>query len=115
MNGSKGLKTESSRSSAPDPLDAARESLGESKEATNLLEYSEDFDEKTGRTEVTVNMTQPTPPQLSQPNIEVTQDKPGVLRIVFTVVQKFPAWGAVIVALAAIAAYTYLRVVGALK
>jgi len=113
MNGSKGPKTESSRSSVIDPLDAAREDLGQSKEATKLLEYSDDFDELTGKTEVTVNLQNPQP-QPSQPNIEVTQDKPGVLRIVFTVVQKFPAWGAVIVALAAIAAYVVLKLRGAL-
>lgn len=34
--------------------------------------------------------------------------------IVLTVVRKFPAWGAVIVALAAIAAYVLLRLRGAL-
>ena len=35
--------------------------------------------------------------------------KVSPLVIIFTVVRKFPAWGAVIVALAAIAAYVYLH------
>jgi type II secretory pathway component PulF len=56
----------------------------------------------------------PTPPQPSQPQIEVEQQSPGVLKVVFTVVQKFPAWGAVLVALAAIAAYVVLKLRGAL-
>lgn len=54
----------SSRSNAPDPLDAAREALQESKKATELLECSEDFDEPTGRTEVTVNLQQPSQPEI---------------------------------------------------
>lgn len=98
----------------PDPLDRAREALKEAREATKLLEYSEDFDEPTGRTEVTVNMQQPHPPQPSSPQVEVTEPAPGVLKVVFTVVQKFPAWGAVMVALAAIAAYVILKLRGAL-
>jgi hypothetical protein len=44
----------------------------------------------------------------------VTEQAPGVLKVVFTVVQKFPAWGAVMVALAAIAAYVVLKLRGAL-
>lgn len=112
MNGSHKLRTVSTQSNAPDPLDKAREALNEAREATKLLEYSEDFDEPTGRTEVTVNLRDAHPPQPSQPQIEVTA--PGVLKVVFTVVQKFPAWGAVMVALAAIAAYVVLKLRGAL-
>ena len=68
MNGSKGLKRVSSTSNVQtDPLDAAREALSESKDATRLLEYSEDFDEPTGRTEVNVRIEQP-----SRPEIEMT-------------------------------------------
>ena len=91
-----------------------RENLSDMADARKLLEYSEDFDEPTGRHEVTVNLTAPIP-QPSQPQIEVEQQAPGVLKVVFTVVQKFPAWGAVIVAVAAIAGYVYLRAIGALK
>jgi hypothetical protein len=35
--------------------------------------------------------------------------KPSPVQVVFTVVKKFPPWGAVIVALAALAAYVYLQ------
>jgi hypothetical protein len=42
--------------SAPDPLDRARERLARATEATNLLEYTDDFDEPTGRTDVHVHM-----------------------------------------------------------
>jgi hypothetical protein len=115
MNGSTKLKTASSNSSAPpDPLDRAREALVDAKEARKLLEYSDDFEEDTNRHEVTVNLQAPHPPQPSQPQIEVTEPAPGVLKVVFTVVQKFPAWGAVMVALAAIAAYVILKLRGAL-
>lgn len=79
-----------------------------------MLEYSEDFEEDTARHEVTVNLTNPHPPQPSSPQIEVTEPTPGVLKVVFTVVQKFPAWGAVLVALAAIAGYVILKLRGAL-
>lgn len=104
-----------SKKSSLDPLDETVAHLDRADKATELLEYSEDFDEPTGRTEVNVTLQQPPGhPQPSQPNIEVTQDKPNVLRIVFTVVQKFPAWGAVLVALAAIAAYVVLKLRGAL-
>lgn len=90
-----------------DPLEAARSELAKLRDA-------DDWDEPTGRTEVNVIMQQPTPPQPSQPQIEVQQESPGVLKVVFTVVQKFPAWGAVLVALAAIAAYVVLKLRGAL-
>lgn len=115
MNGSTGPKRGSPTSSAPpDPLDRARQAIADGRDATKLLEYSDDFDEPTGRHEVTVNLTAPTPPQPSQPQLEVTEQAPGVLKVVFTVVQKFPAWGAVLVALAAIAAYVILKLRGAL-
>lgn len=98
----------SASSKPPDPLDAATERLDRADQATDLLEYSEDFDEPTGRTEVTVNLQHP-----SQPEITRTESNPpskvSPLVIVLTVAKKFPAWGAVIVALAAIAAYVFLQ------
>lgn len=100
------------REKEPDPLDEMQAAIQDGKDATRLLEYSEDFDEPTGRTDITVNLHGAHPPSPSQPQIEVTEDKPGVLRIVFTVVQKFPAWGAVVVALALIAAYVILALRG---
>lgn len=106
MNGSTGLKNGSPRSKEPDPIDEMRAAIEDGKEATKLLEYSADFDEDTGRTEVTVNLQQP-----SQPEIKVSEpaDKTSPIHVVFTVVRKFPPWGAVIVALAALAAYVYLK------
>lgn len=89
--------------------------MDEADKATSLLEYSEDLDEPTGKHEVTVNLNNPHPPSPSQPQIEVDPAKPGVLTIVFTTVQKFPPWGAVLVALAALASYVYLKAIGAIK
>ncbi len=67
-NGSKPLNAESSTlSTPPDPLDAASEHLDRADKATELLDYSEDFEEPTGRHEVTVNLHNP--PQPSQPQI----------------------------------------------
>lgn len=114
MNGSTASRSGLAISKGPDPLDEMRAAVEDSKEATKLLSYSEDLEEDTARHEATVNLHNPTPPQPSQPQIEVEQQAPGVLKVVFTVVQKFPAWGAVIVALAAIAAYVILRLRGAL-
>lgn len=105
MNGSTKLKSVSPRSKEPDPIDEMRAAIEDGREASKLLAYSADFDEDTGRTEVTVNLQQP-----SQPEIKVSEpDKPGAIHVVLTVVRKFPAWGSVIVALAALAAYVYLQ------
>lgn len=61
----------SSKTNALDPLDEAEKHLAAADKATGLLEYSEDFDEPTGRTEVTVNLQQP-----SQPDIEGKSEPP---------------------------------------
>lgn len=99
-----------------DPLDRARKAIEDGKAATKLLDYAEDFDEDTARHDITVTVNpQPTPPSPSQPQIEVSQVKPGVLTVALTVVQKFPPMGAVLVALAIIAGYVYLRAIGAVK
>lgn len=116
-NGSTGLTKGSSvttkespdSSEQQDPLEKARDKLREAGEANNLLLDAADWDEDTARHEVTVNLNNPAPPQQSQPHIEVQQESPGVLNVVFTVVQKFPAWGAVLVALAAIVAWAFLK------
>lgn len=50
-------------SKPPDPLDRAMERLERADEATGLLEYSADYDEPTGRHEVTVNLHGPSPSQ----------------------------------------------------
>ena len=115
MNGSKPLKPDSQPLKELDPLDRARKAIEDGKAATKLLKYSDDYEETT-KNETVVNLTMqgPNPPSPSQPQIDVSQ-KPGVLTIVLTTVQKFPAWGSVIVALAAIAAYVYLKTTGAIK
>jgi hypothetical protein len=88
-----------------------RAAIEDGKEATKLLAYSDDFDEPTGRTEVTVNLQHPSQPEIqlrAQPS-DAPGSKPSPVQVVFTVVKKFPPWGAVIVALAALAAYVYLQ------
>jgi hypothetical protein len=97
----------------PDPLDRASERLLKANRATDALEYAsvEDWDMDTGRHEVHVHVPQP-----SQPDVErSTSDapaKPTVWHITLTGVRKFPPWGAVLVALAIIAAYVTLRLRG---
>lgn len=99
-----------------DPLDSAESHLDDADAATRLLEYSADINEDTARHDITVTVNpQPTPPSPSSPQLDVTQQAPGVLRVVFTVVQKFPAWGSVLVALAAIAGYVFLKYTGSVK
>lgn len=53
----------SRRPQQSDPLDAARHELDRLKDAS-------DWDEPTGKTEVTVNLQPPNPPQPSQPDRE---------------------------------------------
>lgn len=83
-NGSIGPKRDLRILSDRDPLDQLREGIQEGREATKLLDYSEDFDEPTGRTEVNVRIEQP-----SRPEIELTTsggDKP------WTAALRFKAW-----------------------
>jgi hypothetical protein len=98
----------------PDPLDKARQAIEEGREATKLLDAAEDFDEPTlnGHGQVTVNLQAPSSPDLSA---KMEETKPGVLTIAVTMAKSFPPWGAVIVALAIVAGYVYLRAIGAVK
>jgi hypothetical protein len=114
MNGSKPLKPELAQSSMPpDPLDKARQAIEEGREATKLLDAAEDFDEPTlnGHGQVTVNLQAPSSPDL-RAHIQDSIERPGVLTIALTMVKSFPQWGAVIVAVVAIVAYTILRLNG---
>lgn len=115
MNGSTGLKTGSSRLREPDPLDEMRAAIEDGREATKLLAYSEDFEEDTARHEVTVNLTAPTAPQPSQPQIEVSQPSPGVFNIAITAVKQLSGWSLAAVLIVAILAYAWLRSIGAVK
>jgi hypothetical protein len=94
------------------PLDKARENLQEAREANNLLEYAEDFDEPTGRHEVTVNLHNP--PQPSSPHIEVSQPEPGVFRIAYTAVSQLRGWPLALVLVVVVAGYVVLKLRGAL-
>jgi hypothetical protein len=88
------------------------ERLERADEATGLLEYSADFEEPTGRHEVNVIMQQPTVPQPSQPQIEVSQPTPGVWTIAIKVVDRLR--GGWLVAAILIAALAALRWFGKL-
>ena len=88
-----------------DPLDAARLELAKLRDA-------DDWDEPTGRTEVTVNLHNPHPPQPSQPQIELAQPTPGVWTIAFTAVKRLTGWK--LVAAIAITALAVLRWFGKL-
>ncbi len=105
-------KKTSVTSKPPDPLDSAMERLERADEATGLLEYSADYEEPTGRHEVTVNLQQPHPPQPSQPQIEVTQPAPGVWTIAIKVVDRLR--GGWLVAAILIAALAVLKWFGKL-
>lgn len=63
MSDSRTKSTDSRRHQQSDPLEAARQELARLKDA-------DDWDEPTGRTEVTVNLQPPSPPQPSQPDRE---------------------------------------------
>lgn len=108
-------KSKAPRSQHPDPLDSAMERLDRADEATRLLEYSHDYEEDTGRHEVTVNLTAPTAPQPSQPQIEVSQPSPGVFNIAITAVKQLSGWSLAAVLIVAILAYAWLRSIGAVK
>jgi hypothetical protein len=75
----------------PDPLDRARERLDRADQATDLLEYSADFDEPTARTEVHVHHPQP-----SQPEIIRTEPPEKRLIGVLNVALGFQRWPQVI-------------------
>ncbi len=100
------------REKEPDPLDEMQAAIQDGKDATKLLEYSEDFDEPTGRTEVTLNLHNQHPPQPSQPQIELSQPAPGVWTIAFTAVKRLTGWK--LVAAIAITALAVLRWFGKL-
>lgn len=118
MNGStdktKGSRTLSDSGRAPDPLDRAREALSDAREATRLLEYSEDFDEPTGRTDVNVHLHHP--PSPSHPDVTDTQrllampksEAPPKVKALTRVLELLPPAGRVVVVLALIAAVVFL-------
>lgn len=89
-----------------------RAAIQDSKDATKLLAYSEDFEEDTARHEVTVNLHNPTPPQPSQPQIEVTEQSPGVWTVAITAVRRLSGWK--LVAAIGITALAVLRWFGKL-
>lgn len=112
----------SSKLSAPDPLDRARERLNRAAEATRLLEYSEDFDEPTGRTDVNVHLHHP--PQPSYPDVTDTQritaipksvPPPGPVKWLVAVLQLLPPGARVIGLGMVIAALVVLFLKGVLK
>lgn len=68
-----------SKTNAHDPLDRAAERLARADEATKLLEYSEDFEEPTGRHEVTVNLHgHPSQHEIERPSSDPPQAKVAV-------------------------------------
>lgn len=75
-----------------------RAAIEDSKEATKLLEYSADFDEDTGRTEVTVNLQQP-----SQPDIERPKSDPPQAKVAVSFVRAVRGWPQALVALGVLA------------
>jgi hypothetical protein len=91
----------------PDPLDRASERLKRANEATDLLAYSEDYEEKTDRHEVNVTLLS-NPTATPAPTVPKSEG-PVHVRAVVSVWKTFPPWGGVIVALAAIAAYVFLN------
>ena len=93
-----------------DPLTKAQARLQAAREANNLLLDAADWDEDTGRTEVTVNLANhPSPPQPSQPQIEVSQPEPGVFKIAFTAVKQLHGGWLAAVLIAVAAMYTFLK------
>jgi len=84
-----------------DPLDGARDSL-------RKLRAADDWNEATPVVHVNV---QPPPPRTPAPPPPRTTD-PSKLRIVVAVFQRFPPWGAVIVAIVLILAWAYLAAHG---
>lgn len=82
-----------------DPLEAARQELARLKDA-------DDWDEPTGRTEVTVNLQPPTPPQPSQPDRE---DKVEQVLGVAKGMRSDWAKVALLIGLAIIGAYVFLK------
>lgn len=91
-----------------------REAIGEKNEAIRSLEDAPDWEEDTARHEVTVNLHNPTPPQPSSPQIEVSQPEPGVFKIAFTAVKQLHGGWLAAVLMTAIAAYAFLKFYGKL-
>jgi hypothetical protein len=115
MNGSK-PPSNGSRTlhAAPDPLDRARQAIEDGRAATRKLDSYDDWEEPTGKHEVTVNLVNPhppTPPQPSQPEVTVTQPTPGVIAVVTTLTGKVPPLGATIVLVVAIVAFAAYHIV----
>lgn len=103
MNGSTGPKSGSPSLSAPDPLDRAREAVKTGNKATDLLEYSEDFEEKTGRTEVTVNLQQP-----SQPDIDVKSEQQSEAKVAVSFIKAVRGWPQAVVGLGLLALLAFV-------
>jgi hypothetical protein len=106
--------SQSSNGPTEDPLEKARTRLDSAHEANNLLMEADDFDEETGKHEVTVNLHNATPAQPSSPQIEVSQPEPGVFRIAYTAVSQLRGWPLAFVLLAVVAAYVVLKLKHAL-
>lgn len=101
MNGSKDSRSGSRVSKPLDALDRMRSAIEDGKKATELLKYSEDFDEPTGRHEVTVNLHQPGHP--SQPELVAKVSMPVPARAAVGILGAVKGWPQAIAALAAAA------------
>lgn len=86
-----------------DPLELAERGL-------EKLRDADDWDEPTAPS-IHVNLPAPAPLPAVSPATSSTPS-PSVLRVVLTTAQRFPPWGAVIVAVAAIAGYVALALAG---
>ena len=83
-----------------------RDELAAMRESRKLLEYSEDFDEPTGRHEVTVNLHgHPSQPDAEQPATKMD--------VTMTVAKRLPPWAlaavVLVLGLAAIAAWVVVK------
>lgn len=99
------LKTASttSKTTAPDPLDSLDQHLATADKATGLLEYSADFDEPTGRTEVTVNLQQP-----SQPDIDVKSEQQSEAKVAVSFIKAVRGWPQAVVGLGLLALLAFV-------
>lgn len=84
MNGSTRSKSVSSTSREPDPLDRAQRAVEDGRAATRELMDAGDWDEPTGRTEVTVNLR-----MQSQPEVEPSRPD-GMVGVAHATVNKLP-------------------------
>jgi hypothetical protein len=92
-----------------DPIDGMEAATAEKMEALRELQDYDDWEESTARTEVHVNLQ--SHPDITRPKSEPPA-KVGPFVIVYTVAKKFTALGALVIALALIAAYVYLASIG---